>query len=407
MFEGSLVTRYVIFSLEMHQPYRIKKSIEHGSSLRDVLDRELDKLVLGRVASKSYEPVLRIISEEFDDIESRYGYKPSINISVSGTLLEQLIEGHGEIIDLMRRLVSRGYLELVAEPYYHSLASEISRREFEDQMKQSMDTLRKIFNYSPRGAVNTEMIYRNEIGCWIRDLGFRYSVVEGVERLFGTRDPNYLYVDTCGLLLFARHYRLSDDVAFRFSLSTWDQYPLTADKYASWIRDSPGDFVLIYMDFETFGEHHWPESGILEFLRHLPRELSKRDVKMISFSEASEIFRPVRVIDVRETISWADERKDLSAWLSNELQRRAFELYKWVGEAVLEVGDEDLVKMWRILGEADHYHYMYYEPGSPWAVHEYFSYHDNPYAAFDAYVKSLMILYAETVSRRSSLQKSS
>jgi alpha-amylase len=284
-------------------------------------------------------------------------------------------------------------VEFLAEPYYHSLASELSKEEFIEQIKLSLEAINKLFNYSPIGAVNTEMIYRSDIGVWLRELGFKYIVTEGVESVFYTRDPNNLYQDSSGLLLFARQYRLSDDIAFRFSMTSWDQYPLTADKYASWIKDSPGDFVVVYVDFETFGEHHWPATGILEFLRYLPREFSKRGIKMISFSEALKLFRPIRELSINETISWANERKDLSAWLGNELQRRAFELYKWVGKLVLESGIRDLITIWRILGEADHYHYMYYTRDSSLAVHDYFSYHENPFIAFEAYVKALMILY--------------
>ncbi|MGC9148527.1 MAG: glycoside hydrolase family 57 protein [Sulfolobales archaeon] len=387
------MVNYVLFSLEMHQPYRIKSTIDPRAGLYDVLDEELDRLVLERVAEKSYRPVLKILGEEFDKITSEESYKPSINISISGVLLEQFSRYAPDIIDLLRDLVSGGYIEFLAEPYYHSLASELSKEEFIEQIKLSIEALNKLFNYSPIGAVNTEMIYRSDVGRWLRELGFKYTVTEGVERIFLTRDPNNLYQDSSGILLFARQYRLSDDIAFRFSMTSWDQYPLTADKYASWIKDSPGDFVVVYVDFETFGEHHWPVTGILEFLRYLPREFSKRDIKMISFSEAIKLFRPIRELSIDETISWANERKDLSAWLGNELQRRAFELYKWVSKSILESNNRDLLTIWRVLGEADHYHYLYYTRDSSLAVHDYFSYHENPFIAFETYAKALMVLY--------------
>jgi alpha-amylase len=394
----------LVFIMEMHQPYRLKKEDLINISTRDLselFDYELDSYVLNRVAERSYVPVLNIIRERFEEIYERYGRKFSIGISMSGTLIEQLLAHKPEIIDLLKDLVSKDFIEIIVEPYYHSLASEISRREFEEQIIKMREKIRELFNKEPVGYINTELIYRDEIGCWLKDLGAEYTIIEGVERHLGGEVPD-IYVNSCDLPILARHYRLSDDIAFRFSMKTWDQYPLTAYKYAEWIRRSPGDFVVVYIDFETFGEHHPRETGILDFLSYLPIELASRGVDMISPSNILSKLKPVRKIFIDEPISWADERKDLSAWLGNDLQKTAFELYKWAGSLV-DTSDEFLKEYWRLLGEADHFHYMYYEPGSSFLVHDYFSYHDDPRKAFLSYMKALTIFVSvarERVKRR-------
>ncbi|MEM0457735.1 MAG: glycoside hydrolase family 57 protein, partial [Sulfolobales archaeon] len=357
----------------------------------ELIDRELDRLIINRVVEKCYSPALDVIKKSLLEASERYGWRYSIGMSISGTLIEQLEETNPQVLEKIRELVSLDLLEIVAEPYYHSLASELSREEFEHQLDFSREVLKEKLGREPVGAVNTELIYRDEIGCWIAEKGFRYTIIEGSERIF-REDPNHIYSGECGLKILARHYRLSDDISFRFNLRSWDQYPLTADKYAEWIYRSPGDLVVVYLDFETFGEHHPKESGILEFLEYLPLELGRRGVRIISPSQAIELFQPAGYVKTGETSSWADTSKDLRAWLGNNLQLAAFNLYKDIGVRVLRLGDEKLVRIWRILGEADHYHYMYYEPGSDFPVHDYFSYHESPRKAFESYLRALLVL---------------
>lgn len=388
---------YTVLAFEAHQPYRIKSNIDlYVSDLEDILDRELDNLVLDRVAENCYKPALRTLRESLLKARELSGSEDySFAMSMSGTLVEQLETRRPEVLDEIRSLVSLGLLEVMAEPYYHSLSSEIDREEFMYQLEFSRNIIRSKLNFEPVGAVNTELIYRDEIGCWISEKKFRYTIVEGLERVF-ERDPNYLYSASCNLQILARHYRLSDDIGFRFLDRSWDQYPLTADKFAEWIYRSPGDLVVIYLDFETFGEHFSKESGILDFLAYLPIELSKRGVKMIKPSQAIELFKSRGLVEIRETISWADMSKDLTAWLGNEFQVTAFNLYRELKQRIFRSGDEKIINIWRILGEADHYHYMYYKPGPDFLVHDHFSHHESPRKAFENYVKALIILYGAT-----------
>jgi len=394
------MSRSVVFMFEIHQPIRLKPysalclSERISKGIDSIYDWQLNEEVFKRAASKCYRPALQILWENIKNC----GFK--FSLSMSGVWIEQALKYCPDIIDLLRRIVDSGAVELVAQTYYHSISPLLwSLDELKEQVEESRRALWEIFGFRAKTAEATEFIYNNEIGRLFWGMGFKASVTEGVERILAWRSPNYVYsAYGCDLRLLLRNYRLSDDVAFRFSNSSWDQYPLTADKYASWIATSPGDLVFIAMDFETFGEHHWPESGILEFLRWLPRELRAKGVESTTISEAVERYRPVDVYDVPpwNSISWADLEKDLSPWKSSELQLKALELYEEVGMYAKAVGGEYL-RHWRNMGISDNFYYMSSKGGPSGEVHLYFSPFKKPLEAYTSYVLSLLPLYEEVL----------
>lgn len=393
------MAKEVVIVLEAHQPARLRP---YGPScladyaklgLEGLYDRALDEEVFKRAAARCYVPTLRTI---LDAVKS-WGFKASF--SISGTWLEQA-KRHGPVVDLLRRVVEAGGGELVAQTYYHSVSPLLSDlEEFREQVEEGRRTVEEEFGLRPRVAEATEFIYNNDIGALLWRMGFDACLTEGVERVLAWRSPNYVYsAYGCPLKLLLRNYRLSDDVAFRFSDRSWDQYPLTADKYVDWILRSPGDVVFVAMDVETFGEHHWPETGILEFLRWLPRKLAEAGVEALTPSEAVDRHEPVGVYDVPpwDTVSWADVEKDASAWQGSEHQAKALEAYERLGMYARAVGGQ-YARHWRLFGVSDHFYYMSTKAGPSGEVHTYFSPFKSGLEAYTSYVSLLSLLSAEVV----------
>ena len=347
----------------------------------------LNKEILLRVADKCYNPATKLILEKLDE-----GF--SCAFSLSGILIEQLQRWSPETLSLFEQVANHRNSEMIGQTYYHSIASCFSdKTEFHDQVRQHADLMHDLFSVRPAIFENTEFTFNNEVAKIIRDLGFNAIFTEGVDRVLGWRSPDYLY--TCqGLPVMLRNTKLSDDIAFRFANRTWDHYPLTADTYACWVAASSGDIINVFLDYETFGEHFWKETGIFEFLRHLPDELQKRDVHTVLPSRVIADRTPVGTIDVHETISWADLEKDTSAWMGNERQRTAFHA---VQSARTYAAD---LQVWRYLQTSDHFYYMASKYGSSGEVHTYFSHHE----AEDAF-KTYMRVLSDFESRNIRLMK--
>ncbi|MET1160203.1 MAG: alpha-amylase [Thermoprotei archaeon] len=402
----------IVFVFEVHQPYRIRKEIHNRileralekeldlSDLEDIIfDTELNKYVFQRVSRKCYIPATKIILELIDKYKNTN--KPfKVSFSLSGLFIEQALRWEPEVIDLFRKLVDTGYIELVGQTFYHSLASLMplpGYLELREQIEEHRRVLREVFGYDPVTVENTEFIYNNDIACFLEKLGFKTILTEGVDWVLGWRSPNYVYrAYGCSIRVLTRDYRLSDDIGFRFSDRNWDQYPLTADKYASWLAGKSGDVVVLAMDYETFGEHHPVESGILEFLKWLPHEVSR--YPHLEFSIPREVVEkhPVRgVYDVPSwaTISWADER-DVSAWLGNSMQNSAFRILNDIRPYVVATGDKSLIRLWKLLSTSDHFYYMATKHGSLEEVHSHFSPYDNPIEAHTVYLKAIHTLIA-------------
>jgi len=364
---------------EVHQPFRLKPdfSPQNGTaeSLESLYFSEANRDILDRVADKCYIPATGVILDSLDK-----GFKCAF--SLSGTLVEQLEKWRPDVLGLFKQVASHRNAEMLAQTYFHSVASLFDLGEFEEQVRLHKKMLKAEFGVTPQVIENTEFIFNNDIARSAKKLGFKAIYTEGVERVLGWRSPDYVY--SCnGIRLLMRNYQLSDDVAFRFNNRDWDQYPLMADKFASWVAASPGDYVNVFVDYETFGEHHWEDSGILEFLRWLPVECLGRSVELITPSEAAAI--PARdELSIEETISWADVEKDASAWLGNTIQHTAL---KAIQRARPYAKDK---KMWRYLQTSDHFYYMASKFGSCADVHSYFSPGAcRPFDSFAAYMRIL------------------
>lgn len=364
---------------EVHQPFRLKPDFnsQNGTaeSLESLYFSGANREILERVADKCYIPATGIILDSLDK-----GFRCAF--SLSGTLVEQLEKWRPDALDLFKQVAAHKNAEMLAQTYFHSVASLFDPGEFEEQVRLHKKMLKSEFGVTPKVMENTEFIFNNDIARSAKKLGFKAIYTEGVERVLGWRSPDYVY--SCkGIKLLMRNYQISDDVAFRFNNREWDKYPLMADKFSSWVAASPGDYVNMFVDYETFGEHHWEDSGILEFLRWLPVECHGRGVEFITPSEAADL--PARdELSIEETISWADVEKDASAWLGNTIQHTAL---KAIQSARPYAKDK---KMWRYLQTSDHFYYMASKFGSCADVHNYFS--PDACKPFDSFALYMRIL---------------
>ena len=396
------MVKYVLMLFEVHQPYRLRTGFTNGllnevanlnyGGLQDLLfNSRLNEEILRKVSSRCYIPATKLLINSLREFNGFH----KVNFSFSGTLLEQLINHMPEVVELFKELVYLELAEVVAEPYYHSLVSLYDDpSEFTYQVMKQVRNIQELFNTKVAAFVNTEMIYNELIAEVVRDLGFNAVFTEGVDRILNGRSPNHVYSASCGIKVLTRNYRLSDDIAFRFSNKSWDQYPLFADKYVDWLLRSPGDLIVIAMDYETFGEHHSADTGIFDFLAHLFKLMAKEGIQTLSVSEAISLFDPVDSfkVPVDETISWADVEKDLSAWLGSEEQRTIFNRHKSLLKLLKDLGDDELIRIWRYLSTSDHLYYMSSKGGASGEVHRYFSPYGPPTNAYCLLSAALTVL---------------
>jgi alpha-amylase len=362
-------------------------------------DSKMNRAVFNRIAEECYLPANEIILNNIDRFKRE---KKSFRIaySLSGVFVEQCERWNPDVLDSFKQLVKSGCVELLDQTYYHSLASllDAGSSEFVEQIAMHRQLMKDLFNYEPTVFENTECLYNNAIAKIIESLGYEAILTEGSERILGWRSPNYAYkAKDLQIRVIPRNYHLADDIGFRFNSRDWDQWPLTADKYASWLASTQGQAVSIFMDYETFGEHYRHESGIFEFLKWLPTEIAERD--NLSWCTPSEVVRhhePVDEIDVPEyeTISWADIERDTSAWLGNFLQRTSFSILQGLEFVAKDVNDGSLLKIWRHLQTSDHLYYMSTKSGGSGDVHSSFNPYGNPVEAFTTYIQVLSDLQA-------------
>jgi len=387
----------ICFYFEVHQPIRLKKfsvfSIGSSGNPFDLyFDHTLNQEIFERAARKCYIPTNRLLR----DLACEFSDSFNVSFSMSGTFLECCEIFAPEVIESFHSLLDTGRADLLCETYYHSLAGLFNDlSEFEIQVRHHREVIKKEFNFDPVVFTNTETIYDNRIAEMIGRLGFQGIVAEGAEKILGWRSPNYLYrsVGPHSICVLTRNYRLSDDIAFRFSAHDWIEYPLTAEKFARWIASSDGELVNIFIDYETFGEHQWPETGIFEFLEHLPQEILRAPGGgFVTVSEAIKRFKPVGEIDVPTTISWADTQRDISTWLGNGMQIACFKELQEIGKTLKEKGDDDLLRIWRMLQTSDHLYYISTKGLADGTVHKYFSPYLSPYDAFINFMNILQDL---------------
>ena len=393
----------VTLCFELHQPLRLRRwpseydltefPAEH--LLESYFDYEFTRAIFERAAGKSYYPASRLLLDLVHT--SKKDAKPfKLAFSLSGSFIEQCEIFEPALLGIFKELVDTGYVELLSETYYHSLAYLFQESgEFEEQVRMHQNLMERIFGYQPTTFQNTEMIYSNGVARRAEELGFRGIYTEGTEKILGTgRSANFTYrPQGCNQIkLLLRNYQLTDDIAFRFSLRTWPGWPLTADKYARWLSDTPGDCISIFMDFETLGEHHWEATGIFDFLRHLPRELLRYPhLNSVTPSEAIQRHAVAGEIDVPDSspVSWADLERDTSAWLSNKMQLDSFERLRRLEPQLKRLGDPYLMKAWRYLQTSDHIYYMSTKGGGTGEVHSYFSPYPSPGIAYETFTRAI------------------
>lgn len=336
-----------------------------------------------KVAEKCYLPTNYLMLDLINEFGSRF----KISYSISGTALDQFEMYAPDVLESFRKLAETGCVEFLNETYSHSLSSLKNRNEFEQQIIAQGNKIEQLFGKKPTSFRNTELIYSDEIGAIIADLGFKAMLTEGAKHILGWKSSNYLYTNAINpkLKLLLKNFRLSDDIAFRFSNKGWPEWPLTTEKYIKWLNAiEPRDEIInLFMDYETFGEHQWEETGIFNFMRALPqRVFSDSDFEFLTPSEAADKHQPVSVLHVPHPISWADEERDLTAWLGNDLQDEAFDNLYSLAEKINKIDDPEIQKDWKYLQTSDHFYYMCTKWFSDGDVHKYFNPYDTPYDAF-------------------------
>ena len=385
----------VCFYFQVHQPRRVKKypifniGRDHDY-FNDQSETNLNnKKIFEKVARKCYLPANEII---LGLLKKHPDFK--VSYSLSGVFLEQAEEYMPEVLNSFYKLVKTGQVELLSETYHHSLSYIYSIDEFKEQVEMHRALIKSFFNCEPAVFRNTELIYNNDIARHAESLGFKGIIAEGKDDVLGWRSPNFVYrpkgVEKIKLLL--KNYKLSDDIAFRFSSRDWADWPLSAEKFAYWVsgHNGSGEVINLFMDYETFGEHQWESTGIFEFLKRLPEEVFKHPDN--DFKTPSEVIAsyPARdEIDVEQPISWADMERDLSAWRSNAMQYSALDRVYAMRDEVLETGCEKILRDWRHLQTSDHFYYMCTKWFADGDVHKYFNPYESPYEAFISYMNAL------------------
>lgn len=392
------MSRAVVLYLHVHQPYRIRHytaldtGVDHSYFASN--DEKSNRAILHKVAQKSYLPTNARLMEL---LENHPEFK--LSLSITGTILEQFEAWEPEVLDSFKRLIATGRVEVVAETFHHSLAFFYSRSEFEAQVAMHREKIQQLFGVTPKVFRNTELSYNNEVATWAEANGYKGVLAEGWDPVLDWRSPNFVYrpAGTEQIKLLLKNYRLSDDIAFRFGNQAWSEWPLTAEKFTHWLNDSyDGTNFNLFMDYETFGEHQWQESGIFDFLTEFPKRWLQHDNNtFMTVSEACEAYEPRDVIDVPTTITWADTERDLSAWLGNPMQQQAIEALYALEDKVLRTGDWALIEDWRRLQTSDHFYYMCTKWWNDGDIHAYFSPYDSP---FEAYI-NFMNAYHDVRSR--------
>lgn len=397
----------ICFYFQVHQPHRLRNysyfDVTHNHYYED--DKANREIFL-KVADKCYLPTNALLL----DLIKRHNGIFKISYSLSGTFVDQCRRYKPEVLDSFRKLVDTGCVELIDETYYHSLSFLFSKEEFKAQVLLHREMIEKEFGYRPTTFRNTELIYNNELAHVVESLGYKAILAEGADKILGWRSANYVYrPQGCNnLKLLLRNYRLTDDVGFRFSQASWDQYPLYAEKYASWLHSVKQDAEIInlFMDFETFGEHQWHQTGIFEFLNHLPGYILKHPE--YSFATPSEVcnkYNAVGELDVPYYVSWADEDRDLTAWYGNDLQKDSLEGIYSLEKEVKATEDPHLLFVWRMLQTSDHFYYMCTKYSADGDVHKYFNPYHNPYDAYINYQNILSDFALEVTKKEKELGK--
>ncbi len=380
----------VCFYFQVHQPFRLRHYTVFDTS-SEYFDEAKNAQICRKVANKCYLPANRMLLDLIRQYEGRF----RVAFSITGVALDQFKRYAPEVLSSFQALAQTGCVEFLAETYYHSLSFLYSQNEFTEQIQAHRRLMQELFGQTPRVFRNTELVYSNSVAEAVERVGgFDAILAEGADPILGYRSSNYVYrPPNCRKLkLLLKNYRLSDDIAFRFSNSGWSEWPLQAPKYAQWISavNGNGYVVNLFIDYETFGEHQWEDTGIFNFMRALPGEVLKHpDNDFKTPGQVADAYDPVDVVDVPRLISWADTERDLSAWLGNSMQQNAIYHVYNIERQIKQCGDPQLLSDWRKLQTSDHFYYMCTKWFADGDVHKYFNPYDTPY---DSYINFMMVL---------------
>ena len=388
--------RGIVLYLHVHQPFRVRQySVFDTADKHDYFeepDYKTDRnneQVLRKVADKSYRPMNSLLQRL---LNKHPDFK--VSLSITGTFMEQAEQWAPDVLDSFKALVATGRVEIVSETYYHSLAFFYSRQEFERQVETHRQKVRQLFGVETSVFRNTELAYNDELAKWADSYGFKGILAEGWDPVLQWRSPNHVYrpTGTSNIKLLLKNYRLSDDLAFRFSNKAWAAWPLTADTYSEWtnasITDSP--LVNLFMDYETFGEHQWADTGIFDFFEEfVAKWLNNTDNTFYTASEAIDTHESAGEISMPNTVTWADNERDLTAWLGNDMQKEALKHLYALEDDVMRTNDTQLINDWRMLQTSDHVYYMCTKWFTDGDVHAYFSPYDSPYDAFLYFINAV------------------
>lgn len=380
--------RAICLYLHIHQPVRYREysifDVSNDSNYfhDNYNGRQSNERIFKKVADKSYRPMLDLLEK---NMQKYPGFK--VSLSITGTWLDQAEKWAPELIAQIRRMVKQRQVEIVGETYYHSLAFFYNLDEFNAQVEQHVRKIQEVFGVTPQVFRNTEFAYNDCLAQWAEEKGYKGILAEGWDKILGWRSPNYVYrpAGCKNLRLLLKNYRLSDDIAFRFSNRDWKEWPLTVPKYQNWLNMDclRGNLINLFMDFETFGEHQWKDTGIFNFMDHfISSWLSEYENKFLTVSEACDIGEPADEISMPETVTWADTERDLSAWLSNSMQTSAMNDLYAMRESILATKDAGLINDWRYMTTSDHPYSMCTKYWNDGDVHAYFSAYASPYESF-------------------------
>lgn len=382
----------VCLYFQVHQPWRLKKyRFFNMGKDHNYLDDMLNRSIMQKIARECYLPMNALLLKLIKDNNGKF----KCSFSITGTAIEQFRTFAPEVLDSFKALAQTGCVEFLAETYSHSLASLASKEDFVEQVKLHTAVIKHEFGMKPTAFRNTELIYSDQIGEMVAEMGFKTMLTEGAKHILGWKSPNYVYANAIDqkLRLLLRNYKLSDDIAFRFSNQGWDEYPLSADKYVKWLGsdETPGEVVNLFMDYETFGEHQAASTGIFEFMKFLPKAVLAKNAKLefATVSEAATKYQPMAVLHCPHVMSWADEERDITAWLGNELQNEAFSKLYAQKDKVAALKNPDFDYVWNFLQTSDHFYYMATKWLSDGDVHSYFNPYDSSYEAFINYMNVL------------------
>mgnify|MGYP001530115929 FL=1 len=374
---------------QVHQPWRLKtyRFFNMGKD-HNYLDDLTNRAIMQKVARQCYLPMNALLLKLIKENKGKF----RCSFSLTGTVVEQFKAYAPEVLNSFKALAETGCVEFLAETYSHSLSSLASKEDFTEQVKLHTAMIKKEFGLKPTAFRNTELIYSDEIGAQVAEMGFKVMLAEGAKHVLGWKSPDFVYTNAIDqkLRLLLRNYKLSDDIAFRFSNQGWSEYPLTADKYASWLAGETGEIINLFMDYETFGEHQKANTGILDFVKALPAAILKNgDMEFETVTKAAEKHQPISVLHCPHVMSWADEERDVTAWLGNELQNEAFSKLYALKDKIKALKNKDFDYVWNFMQTSDHFYYMATKWLSDGDVHSYFNPYGSSYEAFINYMNVL------------------